>query len=547
MNTNTVTKFIKYDDHKNRILAFCWDNPLIEENYINLVNELSNALEIFPIFIVPTLLTKLRFLKRNLHSFTYKELIRYSLQLSDSEDHKYNNFDRRILKDLSDYDKFLGWSWVSNQNLNEDEFNDYQALTILKAYDFIFKKFRPHLAITWNGVALLQKALAFLARTYDVPVLFLERGLLPQTLYVDTEGVNYKSSIAGDKWFNNKIPYPDTQKINMTKNYCKKLKEEKRSVVDSGNQISVEEIKIRLGIGPSSKVILFPMQIELDSNILYFSPHYSKMIEIIKDIQQAISQFNDIHLIVKPHPEDRNRLDELQLLDNNTTHIPNNLNLYSLLELADLVITVNSTVGFEALILQKPVIVLGKAIYSEKGFTYDLQSQRELPNLIKRTLERHMFNKKEFYRFLDYILEHQHFQLNANQDYWKSRNMITKKIVELSKNQKRNGVSINKTLIDKLSGNIRLQKIFARGKTVILGPMDKKLETVLGKPAKEILSAKDAITFLFCNLFSKNKPNLVFTTKPLSLKRHILFKLIRSDVKALLTGTDLNFVKNLQG
>ena len=77
--------------------------------------------------------------------------------------------------------------------------------------------------------------------------------------------------------------------------------------------------------------------------------------------------------------------------------------------------------------------------------------------------------------------------------------------------------------------------------------MDKKLETVLGKPAKEILSAKDAITFLFCNLFSKNKPNLVFTTKPLSLKRHILFKLIRSDVKALLTGTDLNFVKNLQG
>ena len=528
----------------SRIIIFCWDNPLIEGYYLNLLNEIAKHIDIFPMVIATSFLSKLRLIKDGIHAFTYHELINFSLESHSTEQDISRRFSREILKDLSNYDMRVGWKWIPQQNLSDEEFYLYQSSTILKAYNFIWQHFKPHLAMTWNGVTLFQKTLSLLAHTHDVPVLFFERGLLPQTLYVDTEGVNYKSSLAGDKWFNNKIPYSSGKKIAMAKDYCQKIKAEKKSVVDIGEKKSVREIKKKLNIRASDKVILFPMQIEADSNILYFSPHYSKMIEIIKDIQRAIAQFKDIQLIVKLHPEDKNRLNELRSLTNNSTHLLDDVNLYSLFELADLIITVNSTVGLEALLFEKPVIVLGKAIYSEKGFTYDLLEKQNLSNLVKIALEKHNFSKKDFYRFIIYISKHQLFQLNPDQDYFNSRRTIAKKIVELMEKHELISNDIDEIIISKLSENIRFQKIFNKGKTVILGPIDEKLEVIFGKPSEKILHSKEAIKFLLYNLSSKNKPDLVLTAKPLSVKRRILFKLIKSDMKVLLTDNDLKFVKN---
>ena len=304
-----------------RILLFCWDNPLVEGYYLNLFNEIAKYTEIFPVAIVTSLASRIRLIKNGIHAFTYKELISFSLESYKNTRDIRHRFSNEVLEGLSDYDRKLGWQWIPQENYSAKEFYLRQSSVVVQAYDFFWRYFRPHMAIVWNGVPLFQRALTLLAHTYGAPVLFLERGLLPQTLYVDTEGVNYKSSIAGEKWFNERIPYPDKKKIKMAKEYCQKLEKEKKSVVDSGDQISVEEIKTKLGISASSKVILFPMQIETDSNILYFSPHYSKMIEIIKDIQRAIAQLNDIHFIVKPHPEDRNRLTELLSITNNNTHV----------------------------------------------------------------------------------------------------------------------------------------------------------------------------------------------------------------------------------
>ena len=542
MNKKSTDKFRKDINLKYRILAFCWDNPALEKYCVNFIDEISNYIKILPIFIVPSLLSKLRFLKKNIHAFTYQELITYSSQFGISVNDNYSGFNKKILTDLSEYDRTVRWAWVPNQNLTEEEFYIYQSLKIINAYNFIWKNIRPHLAITWNGVTLLQKALVVLAHASDVPILFLERGLLPQTLYVDTEGVNYKSSIAGQKWFNKRIPYPDKRKIKMAEDYCKKLREEKQSVVEMGDALSIEAIKKKLDIRASSKVMLFPMQIEADSNILYYSPHYSNMIEIIKDIQRAMAQFNDIdiHLIVKLHPEDRDRLNELRSLTNNNTHIVDDVNLYSLLELANLVITVNSTVGLEALLFQKPVIVLGKAIYAEKGFTYDLLEKQNLSHLLRLALKKHNFYEKKFYRYLIHILKYQLFQFNPEQDYFDSRRTIAKKIVELIKKQKSD---IDDIIIGKLYENINFQKIFEKTKIVFLGPIDEKFEVLLGKPEAKILHPKEAIKFLLSNLFSKNKPYLILATKPLSFKRKILFKLIRSNMKAMLTNNDMKFVK----
>ena len=91
------------------------------------------------------------------------------------------------------------------------------------------------------------------------------------------------------------------------------------------------------------------------------------------------------------------------------------VHLHSLLNLADLVIVRNSTVGLEGLILGKPVICLGRSAYSGKGFTYDVEKREYLQEMIDCALSaREPFppNRHEFLVYLACLLRGYHFDLS---------------------------------------------------------------------------------------------------------------------------------------
>jgi hypothetical protein len=53
----------------------------------------------------------------------------------------------------------------------------------------------PDLVIVWSGLLHLRRVYAQVARERSVPVLFAERGLLPDTFYVDPDGVGPESRL----------------------------------------------------------------------------------------------------------------------------------------------------------------------------------------------------------------------------------------------------------------------------------------------------------------------------------------------------------------
>ena len=77
-----------------------------------------------------------------------------------------------------------------------------------------------------------------------------------------------------------------------------------------------------------------------------------------------------------------------------------------LIEKAQAVITVNSTVGIESLLLSKPVIALGSACYGVKGVCLQANSELELLDLINNLARYHSENTvtRGFLNFL-----HQHY------------------------------------------------------------------------------------------------------------------------------------------
>lgn len=80
---------------------------------------------------------------------------------------------------------------------------------------------------------------------------------------------------------------------------------------------------------------------------------------------------DNVRFVIRPHPEE-DPSEPINILHNSRVNVTTDGSVSDWVSNSDLIVTINSTVGLEALILGKPVICLGGAIYSNVGITYSL-------------------------------------------------------------------------------------------------------------------------------------------------------------------------------
>lgn len=129
----------------------------------------------------------------------------------------------------------------------------------------------------------------------------------------------------------------------------------------------------------SGKYYFVPLQMSIDSQIKVHSP-YRDVYGFIKDVLTSFSKHapDDTFLVLKQHPFDigLNRYDEFirdlstELKISNRVQYFKTGNIYSLISNSIGCVMINSTCGVTSIILGKPVIALGKAIYNIEGITY---------------------------------------------------------------------------------------------------------------------------------------------------------------------------------
>ncbi len=136
----------------------------------------------------------------------------------------------------------------------------------------------------------------------------------------------------------------------------------------------------------NKKFISYPLHYTVESQVTVRSNNFIDQIILIKLISLNIP--DNYQLLVKGHP---NSLGEIKLNDLVTIrNLPNvylvnpEISAHDLIKLSDIVIVVNSTVGFEAILYQKPVITFGKSIYIDKGLTLDVKAINDLPLLLEK-------------------------------------------------------------------------------------------------------------------------------------------------------------------
>jgi Capsule polysaccharide biosynthesis protein len=154
-------------------------------------------------------------------------------------------------------------------------------------------------------------------------------------------------------------------------------------------------------LDPGRPFVYFPLHVTDDYKIKRVIPHCVDQASLIEQVAQSLPHGYD--LVLKEHPMSvgRNslgmlrgltRIENVRLLDPYTSS-------HELIQRAQAVAVISSTVGLEALMYAKPVLTLGQPFYSGYGVTLDVDSFREIREQVPALLRFHP-DRDRILRFL---------------------------------------------------------------------------------------------------------------------------------------------------
>ena len=140
----------------------------------------------------------------------------------------------------------------------------------------------------------------------------------------------------------------------------------------------------------SKNYVYFPLHVPNDASLTIRSPEYFDQIKLISLISQSMPE--GCLLYIKEHPAltgafKYRSLVRLLCSHDNIHILRSSLNNYDVVKNSQAVITVNSKAGAEALLVNKPVIVLGDAFYSSSPDVLRCHSVAELTEALRSAVQ----------------------------------------------------------------------------------------------------------------------------------------------------------------
>ncbi|WP_420428331.1 hypothetical protein [Algiphilus sp.] len=207
---------------------------------------------------------------------------------------------------------------------------------------------RPDVVGVWGGQGVDTRAVRRAAAALGIPCMLFETGLLPSTTTADTRGVNFENSVPRDPQFYARYTAP----AELPRHF----------VPRRAPQGEAEPLPARY--------VFMPFQVALDSQVLLYSPWIRSMAQFYWVMENCLREVPEpLHLVCKPHPSCKQAHNELRrhAASHPRLHIVDNHSSEDLIRGAEGVVTLNSSVGIEALLLDCPVLCLGDACYAIPG------------------------------------------------------------------------------------------------------------------------------------------------------------------------------------
>ncbi|MDI9246613.1 hypothetical protein [Marinobacter sp. CHS3-4] len=211
--------------------------------------------------------------------------------------------------------------------------------------------------VVWNGQKPPYSTVVSAADYLNIPVWYFENGHFANTTTLDPRGVNACSSVV-------KIPL---------------------SLITDGEDRPIAKSKE----ASNTKIkVLVPLQIESDTQLVSNSDWVSTsqdLVHLVADCMEGVvGNARRFEVIVRHHPWGKAKV---EVPDRRGVSVDDETSLEDQLEMVDLVITINSTVGLKALERGLPVCVLAPSVYSRPEVCSVAQNKEQLMQALKELFQ----------------------------------------------------------------------------------------------------------------------------------------------------------------
>ena len=259
---------------------------------------------------------------------------------------------------------------------------------------WIAKEVKPAISLLWSGTVPQSIIFKQVFSEYFIPTFYIERGLLAESLMIDESGNGALSSLKLHVDLNNNSS-TYRQQYEILKNYYLEHKIDKH---EQPNYVNAEDFIQEKKIS-GRKIILFVGQWDVASGVnsqydyqsMLNSPYFKNTEDAFRELVKIIQEKNNLVLIFKPHPFDQNNY---EILNSEKIIVDKKLNIRTLLEAADIISVMSSTVQYEALFYEKPIVLLANSFLSGHNIAYSILHRLQLESVLDEALNRVGFEEK---------------------------------------------------------------------------------------------------------------------------------------------------------
>jgi hypothetical protein len=298
-----------------------------------------------------------------------------------------------------------------------------RAVAHFRALEHVFDEVRPDVALPEVGNETIRVVAHLVALERDIPALFLLHTIFPDPLrvYVDTlhapvapldelreltaeeaaEVEAFRRSFteqAEPIREYRRVPIEARRARVFAAHVARKLTEDRdndylRTWALLRENVS-EWVRARAArpfydrLDPERPFVYFPLHVTDDYKIKRIIPHCVDQVSLLEQVADALPHGYD--LVLKEHPMSlgRNSIRLLRRLRSrpNVRLVGPYTSTHDLIERAEAVAVISSTVGLEALLYDKPVLTLGQPYYAGFGVTLDVDSFAEIRDKVPELL-----------------------------------------------------------------------------------------------------------------------------------------------------------------
>jgi hypothetical protein len=300
---------------------------------------------------------------------------------------------------------FLAGNNLTNDKQSLKSYRNFviSAIIVYQAAQALLKTTKPDLIFLLNGLFFEERIIHTLAESLSIPIVTYENGFMTNSFVFARNGIACYYDLSAH-WSTVKNTPLSRKQNDWLDKYLTDRQAGNRAVIQywPKREERIAEIKKKLCLDNRKKVIVAFTNIIWDSAVQGRDIGFKGMFAWLHQIIAFFSRHSEYQFIVRIHPAEirlkgrETKEGAVQFIRAAFPDLPSNIYIvppdsdissYRLIELAHLILTYSSTIGLEAVLMGKPVMVAGQTHYRAKGFTLDTDTGAEYFNRLSETLK----------------------------------------------------------------------------------------------------------------------------------------------------------------